>query len=203
MRWESTKDEVKQNKWILLIAYMMGLSIGVHLLNLVAIPALALIIYFKKSNTISLLGVFLSLVTSLIIIGIIVEGIIPGLPSLASFFERFFVNSFGFPIGSGIVYFTIVFISILFYLIRYSQVKEKVLLNTSLLSLTFILIGYSSYSLVLIRSNFNPPIDENNPENILNFISYLKREQYGYRPLFKGQYFDADVISLEQSGVSY
>ena len=203
MRWESTKDEVKQNKWILLIAYMMGLSIGVHLLNLVAIPALALIIYFKKSNTISLLGVSLSLVTSLIIIGIIVEGIIPGLPSLASFFERFFVNSFGFPFGSGIVFFTIVFISILFYLIRYSQVKEKVLLNTSLLSLTFILIGYSSYSLVLIRSNFNPPIDENNPENILNFISYLKREQYGYRPLFKGQYFDADVISQEQSGVSY
>ena len=86
-----------------------------------------------------------------------------------SFFERFFVNSFGFPFGSGIVFFTIVFISILFYLIRYSQVKEKVLLNTSLLSLTFILIGYSSYSLVLIRSNFNPPIDENNPENNKDF----------------------------------
>ena len=95
------------------------------------------------------------MVTALIIIGIIVEGIIPGLPSLASFFERFFVNSFGFPFGSGIVFFIIVFISILFYLIRYSQVKEKVLLNTSLLSLTFILIGYSSYSLVLIRSNYN------------------------------------------------
>ena len=67
----------------------------------------------------------------------------------------------------------------------------------------FILIGYSSYSLVLIRSNYNPPIDENNPENILNFISYLKREQYGYRPLFRGQYFDAEVVKQEESGVNY
>ena len=203
LRWETTDDPVNQNKWIILIAYMMGLSIGVHLLNLVAIPALALIIYFKKYKNITLLGVSLSLAISLLIIGIIVEGIIPGLPSMASFVERFFVNSLGLPFGSGIIFFIIIFLLLLVYLIKFSQEKEKVTLNVSLLSLTFILIGYSSYSLVLIRSNYNPPIDENNPENILNFISYLKREQYGYRPLFKGQYFDADVIKQEETGVSY
>ena len=203
LRWETTQDPIKQHKWIILIAYMMGLSIGVHLLNLVAIPALALIIYFKKYKNITLLGISLSLAISLLIIGIIIEGIIPGLPSMASFVERFFVNSLGLPFGSGIIFFIIVFLSLIVYLLKFSQEKEKVTLNISLLSLTFILIGYSSYSLVLIRSNYNPPIDENNPENILNFISYLKREQYGYRPLFKGQYFDADVIKQEETGVNY
>ena len=203
LRWEATDDPIKQHKWIILIAYMMGLSIGVHLLNLVAIPALALIIYFKKYKNITLFGVSISLAMSLLIVGIIVEGIIPGLPSMASFVERFFVNTLGLPFGSGIIFFIIVFLSLLVYLLKFSQEREKVTLNISLLSLTFILIGYSSYSLVLIRSNYNPPIDENNPENILNFISYLKREQYGYRPLFKGQYFDAEVIKQEETGVSY
>ena len=117
--------------------------------------------------------------------------------------ERLFVNTLSLPFGSGIIFFIFIFVSSLIYLIWYSHKKEKTILNTSLLAFTFILIGYSSYSLVLIRSNYNPPIDENNPENILNFISYLKREQYGYRPLFKGQYFDADVIKQEETGVSY
>ena len=203
LKWETIKSESDQNKWIILIAYMMGLSIGVHLLNLVTIPALALIIYFRKSEKISTLGIVSSLLISSFIIILIIEGIIPGLPSFASFIERFFVNSIGLPFGSGIILFIILFISTLIYLIRYSELKEKVILNTSLLSLTFILIGYSSYSLVLIRSSYNPPIDENNPENILNFISYLKREQYGYRPLFKGQYFDANVTNQVENGITY
>ena len=203
LKWETIESESNQNKWIILIAYMMGLSIGVHLLNLVTIPALALIIYFRKSKKISTLGIVSSLLISSFIIILIIEGIIPGLPSFASFIERFFVNSIGLPFGSGIILFIILFISTLIYLIRYSELKEKVILNTSLLSLTFILIGYSSYSLVLIRSSYNPPIDENNPENILNFISYLKREQYGYRPLFKGQYFDANVTDQVENGITY
>ena len=203
LRWESTEDASHQNRWIILIAYMMGLSIGVHLLNLVAIPALALIMYFKKAEKISLIGIASSLILGLLVVGVIVEGIIPGLPSIASFIERLFVNTLSLPFGSGIIFFIVIFVSSLIYLIWYSHKKEKTILNTTLLAFTFILIGYSSYSLVLIRSNYNPPIDENNPENILNFISYLKREQYGYRPLFKGQYFDADVIKQEETGVSY
>jgi hypothetical protein len=203
LKWEGIEDKKLENKWIILIAYMMGLSIGVHLLNLVAIPALALIVYFKKYKNISLVGVISSLVLGLVIVGLIVEGIIPGLPSTASFIERFFVNSIGLPFGSGILFFIIIFISFIAYLIWYSHNKANPILNTTLLAFTFILIGYSSYSLVLIRSNYNPPIDENNPENILNFISYLKREQYGNRPLFKGQYFDAEVIKQEESGINY
>tara|TARA_B110000438_G_scaffold92534_1_gene92004 strand:- start:5907 stop:8867 length:2961 start_codon:yes stop_codon:yes gene_type:complete len=203
LKWETIESESDQNKWIILIAYMMGLSIGVHLLNLVTIPALGLIIYFKKSNKTSFIGLISSLLISSFIIILIIEGIIPGLPSIASFIERFFVNSIGLPFGSGIVFFIILSISSLVYFIRYSHIKEKIILNTSLLSLAFILIGYSSYSLVLIRSSFNPPIDENNPENILNFISYLKREQYGSRPLFKGQYFDAQVTSQVDNGINY
>ena len=203
LKWETIESESDQNKWIILIAYMMGLSIGVHLLNLVTIPALGLIIYFKKSNKTSFIGLISSLLISSFIIILIIEGIIPGLPSIASFIERFFVNSIGLPFGSGIIFFIILCISSLVYLIRYSHIKEKIILNTSLLSLAFILIGYSSYSLVLIRSSFNPPIDENNPENILNFISYLKREQYGSRPLFKGQYFDAQVTSQVDNGINY
>ena len=203
LRWENSKNISSQNRWIILIAYMMGLSIGVHLLNLVAIPALALIMYFKKAEKVSFFGVTSSLILGLLVVGIIVEGIIPGLPSIASFVERLFVNSFSLPFGSGIIFFILIFISSLIYLIWYSHKKEKMILNTSLLAFTFILIGYSSYSLVLIRSNYNPPIDENNPENILNFISYLKREQYGSRPLVKGQYFDAEVIKQEESGINY
>ena len=203
LKWENIEDEKKKNRWIILIAYMMGLSIGVHLLNLVTIPALALIIYFHKTKTINLLGIFYTLIISVFLIGFIMIGIIPGLPTLASNFEIFFVNSLNLPFGSGIIFFSISLLLGLVYSIIYSQQKQIVWLNTSLIALSFVLIGYSSYSLVLIRSSFNPPIDENNPENILSFISYLKREQYGNRPLFHGQYYDAEVIDQKQEKIVY
>lgn len=203
LKWENLENSQEENKWIILIAYMMGLSIGVHLLNLVTIPALALIIYFKKYKKTTMGGVITSLILGLVCVGFIVEGIIPGIPTLANSLEILFVNNFNLPFGSGIIFFSMVFLITLFFILRYSQKKENVTLNTILLSLTFILIGYSSYSIVLIRSNYNPPIDENNPENILNFISYLKREQYGYRPLITGQYFDANVVGQEETGVTY
>ena len=203
LKWENIQDEKKKNRWIILIAYMMGLSIGVHLLNLVTIPALALIIYFHKTKKINLLGIFYTLIISAFLIGFIMVGIIPGLPTLASNFEIFFVNSLNLPFGSGIIFFSISLFLGLVYSIIYSQQKQIVWLNTSLIALSFVLIGYSSYSLVLIRSSFNPPIDENNPENILSFISYLKREQYGNRPLFHGQYYDAEVIDQKQEKIVY
>ena len=158
---------------------MMGLSIGVHLLNLVTIPALALIIYFNKREIITITGIIYTLLISAFLIGFIMVGIIPGIPTLASNFEIFFVNNLNLPFGTGIIFFSIALLSGLIYLIIFSQKKEIIWLNTSLIALSFVLIGYSSYSLVLIRSSFNPPIDENNPENVLSFISYLKREQYG------------------------
>ena len=119
LRWESADNEKLQNRWIILIAYMMGLSIGVHLLNLVAIPALALIIYFKKAKKLSFLGLSFSLILSLIIVGLVVEGIIPGLPSIASFIERLFCKLIWFTIWfwNSIFYCNIYIISILSYLL--------------------------------------------------------------------------------------
>lgn len=192
LKWEVIEEESLANKWIILISYMVGLSIGVHLLNLVTIPALGLIYYFKKYNP-TRNGVIASLLVSGFIVVLINNIIIPGFPSVAGSLEIFFVNSIGLPFGSGIILFGLLLLGALVYGIYYSNVKEKVLLNTALLSLAFILIGYSSYTSLVIRSNYNPPIDENNPENIMSFVSYLKREQYGSRPLLHGQYFDAQI----------
>jgi len=203
LKWENIEDEAQRNKWIILIAYMVGLSIGVHLLNLVTLPALGLIVYFKYYETVTKRGVFLTLAATGAAILVIMLGVIPGLPSLAGSLEIFFVNGLGLPFGSGVIFFAAAFLGSLIYGLYYSVKKQKLRLNTVLLSFTFIIIGYSSYTIVLIRSNYNPPIDENNPEDVLSFVSYLKREQYGSRPLFSGQYYTAQVVDQEQGDPIY
>jgi hypothetical protein len=203
LKWETIDDESDRNKWLILIAYMMGLSIGVHLLNLVTIPALGLIVYFNYTEKVTRNGVILSMLASGAIIIAIMAGVIPGLASIAGSLEVFFVNTLGLPFGSGVIFFAIIFLGALVYGIIYSVKKQKVILNTVLVGFAFIMIGYSSYAMVLIRSNYDTPIDENNPEDIMTYVSYLKREQYGSRPLFKGQYFTADVISSEQGAPIY
>ncbi|MCC5919166.1 MAG: DUF2723 domain-containing protein [Cyclobacteriaceae bacterium] len=201
-KWETIEDEQQANKWIILIAYMIGLSIGVHLLNLVTIPALALIYYFRKYEY-SHKGAIITLATSAGILLIILVGIIPGLPSLAGRFEILFVNSFGLPFGSGIIFFSAIFIGGIVYGVYYSVKKELLWLNMATLSLAFILIGYISYGIIAIRSQYNPPIDQNNPQNIMSFVSYLKREQYGSRPLLYGQYFTAEVVDQQRGEPIY
>ncbi|TAH24678.1 MAG: DUF2723 domain-containing protein [Cytophagales bacterium] len=204
LKWEEQYDKVDSDKWLILIAYMMGLSIGVHLLNLVAVPALGYVYYFRKYPNITNKGLIYTFLISAFIIVFVLEGIIPGLPSLAGKFELFFVNSMSLPFGSGIIIFILLILSALIYGFIYSIKKEKYILNTALLSLVFILIGYISYGLILVRSNFNPPIDENDPENIISFVSYLKREQYGDRPLFTGPYFTAGYpIGIEKGTPLY
>ncbi len=193
LKWDAIEDESLANKWLILIAYMMGLSIGVHLLNLVTIPALGLIYYFKKYKKVTKKGIVYALIISGAIIILINNIIIPGFPSVAGGMELFFVNGLGMPFGTGLAVFLILLVSALVYGIYYTQKKEKPLFNTVLLGLAFVLIGYASYTSLVIRSNYNPPIDENNPEDVMSFVSYLKREQYGSRPLFYGQYFDAKV----------
>ncbi|MEO9967625.1 MAG: DUF2723 domain-containing protein [Reichenbachiella sp.] len=203
LKWENIKDPSDENRWMILIAYMVGLSIGVHLLNLVTVPALALIYYFKKREQVTMRGIITTMLASGAIVLIIMEGVIPGLPSLAGKLEIIFVNNIGLPFGSGIVFFAIVFLGGLVYGIYHSIQSSNVTLNTILVSFAFILIGYSSYSIVLIRSNYNPPIDENNPEDVLSYVSYLKREQYGSRPLLKGQYFTADIVDQKKGAPVY
>jgi len=202
LKWEHIEDESQANKWLILIFYMMGLSIGVHLLNLVTLPALGLIFYFKKYKA-TTKGVVYTLLITIFLIVLINNFIIPGLPGIAGSFEIFFVNNIGLPFKSGIIIFMLLFTGAIGYGIYYSQLKNKEFLNTALLALSFILIGYSSYALVLIRSNYNPPIDENNPENIVSFVSYLKREQYGSRPLLYGQYFDTEIIDQKNGAPVY
>lgn len=202
-KWERIEDPAAENRWLIFIAYLVGLSIGVHLLNLVTIPALALVYYFKKYPKINVFGGIIAFVGGLVILAIINSGIIPGLPSVAGKFEIFFVNSLGLPYKSGVIFFIIIFIGALIWGIRYSQKKGNVLLNTGLLSLAFVLIGYASYLMVLVRAEYNPPINENNPNDVLSFVSYLKREQYGSRPLLYGPSFVSRPVSQKRGAPMY
>ncbi|MTI22176.1 DUF2723 domain-containing protein, partial [Fulvivirga sp. RKSG066] len=203
LKWDLMEDESRANRWLILIAYMMGLSIGVHLLNLVTIPALGLIYYFKKYEKSTPWGIIATLLISGSFIILINNIIIPGLPSLAGVFEIMFVNSWGLPFGSGAIFIGVLVIGSLIWGIMYSIRKQKEILNTALLGIAFILIGYSSYTIIVIRSNYDPPIDQNNPEDVMTFVKYLKREQYGSRPLLHGQYFTAQVTGTEQGDAKY
>lgn len=203
LKWDVIKDPKEENKWMVFIAYLVGLSIGVHLLNLVTLPALALIYYFKKYPNPTLKGAFFAMFLGGIALIIINNLIIPGLPSVAGSMEIWMVNSMGLPFGSGIVFFALLFISVLVVAFRISIQREMALLNTILLSLTFILIGYGSYALIVVRSNQDPIINENAPKDIVSYVSYLKREQYGYRPLLHGQYFTATLTDQEEGDPIY
>jgi hypothetical protein len=203
LKWEEVADEPDADRWLILIAYFMGLSIGVHLLNLVTIPALGFVYYYKRYSNITLTGSLMVFGLSTVIIGLIMSGVIAGLPTIAGKFEVLFVNSFNFPFNSGIIFFILLFFGAIIYGIYYSIKKEKVLLNTILLAFTFIIIGYSSYAIIIIRSGYNPPIDENDPENVISFVSYLKREQYGDRPLLYGPTFKAELIEQKRTTPLY
>jgi Protein of unknown function (DUF2723) len=203
LKWETIDSPVLANKWLILIAYMMGLSIGVHLLNLVTIPALGLIYYYKRYSEITRWGLLATMAISGFFIVFIMYFVIPGLPSIAGKFEIFFVNGLGLPFGSGALFFAILFLGAVVYGVIYSIKKQNEILNTVMLGFVFVLIGYASYGLVLIRSNFNPPIDENNPEDVMSFVSYLKREQYGDRPLLYGRTFASERNDAFQTDPLY
>lgn len=202
LKWDVIEDESKANRWLILIFYMIGLSIGVHLLNLVTLPALGLIFYFKKYKP-TTWGIVSTLLICGVLILLINDLIIPGLPTIAGKFELFFVNSIGLPFGSGAAFFGILIIAGLIWGIRFTQRNAKPVLNTLLLSSAFILIGYASYAIIVIRSNYDTPIDENDPSDVMSFVSYLKREQYGSRPLLYGQYFTAQLIDIKKGAPEY
>lgn len=202
-KWELVEDKAQANRWVLFIAYLVGLSIGIHLLNLVTLPALALLMYFKNNEKPSYKGGFIAIFLGLVVLGIINSAIIPGLPSIALQFELFFVNTMGLGFGSGALFFLILLLAAIVFGIRYSYQKGNEVLNVSLFALVFVLIGYSTYTAALIRSSYNPPINENDPSNILNFLKYLKREQYGERSLLYGPVFTAQIENFEQGDPVY
>jgi hypothetical protein len=202
LRWERVADEPNADRWLLLIAYFTGLSIGVHLLNLVAMPALAYIYYFRRSKH-SQLGMLTTFVVGLVMLGAIMVGIIPGLPTLANVFELSFVNSFGLPFNSGILFFLAMFIGLVLYLFRYSVKTNRPQLYNGLWAFVFVMIGYATYGIIVVRATHKPPINENDPSNALSMVSYLKREQYGDRPLLYGPVYNSQPEKQEKGAPIY
>ncbi len=202
LRWESSVTKAAGFRWLLLIAYLMGLSIGVHLLNLLAIPAMAFVYYFRR-YPFTWRGAALTLVISLLLIGVVLWGIIPGLPALAGNLELFCVNTLGLPFTSGLWLFGVLLGGILGYGLRRTHQQNQPVGQLLLLSFLYILLGYSAYLIIPIRSNYNPLLDENNPENILSFISYLKREQYEQRPLLYGPQYSTELIDQKSNEPEY
>ncbi len=202
LKWEQHSEQPGANRWLILIAYLIGLSIGVHLLNLLAIPAIALVWYFKK-NTPSVKGVLNTLLISAFIVAFIMYGIVQGSPKIAQIFEVFFVNTLKMPFNSGLIFFIVIIALGCSFLVIYSHKKSKALMNIIALSIAVIYIGFGSYAMLIIRSSANPPMNENAPQNAYLLTKYLNRTQYGSTPLIKGKYFNAPAVGIEEGKTSY
>jgi hypothetical protein len=203
LKWENIADEKHANRWLILIAYLIGLSIGVHLLNLLAIPAIVLVYYFKRYD-VTRNGIIKAVLVAIAILGSIMYIIIPGLVQVATWFELLFTNTMGFHYNTGLMIYVVLLLGLLSFGIYRTQFqKQNVLINTILVSLTVIIIGYSSYALIIIRSTAQPPMNENRPDNAFALLSYLNREQYGDRPLVTGNQYNAEFESVEYNKPVY
>lgn len=198
LKWEECADEPHANRWIVLIALLMGLSIGVHLLNLLTIPALVFIYYYKRYNVTNK-GLVWVFVLSCVILAFILYGIIPFLPKIAAWFDLFFVNVLGFGINTGAAIFLLLLLIASLWAVWYTYKKGKVLANTILLCFTMIVIGYSTFAVVIIRSSANTPTNENQPDNAFSLVRYLAREQYGSNPLIYGETFASPYDIKQES----
>ncbi|MGE5448522.1 MAG: protein O-mannosyl-transferase family [Bacteroidales bacterium] len=202
LKWEEQADEPHANRWIILIAYLMGLSIGVHLLNLLAIPALVFVYYYRKYK-VTRNGILISLAVSFLILGVIMYVIIPGVVTVATWFELMFVNGMGLPFDTGVIIYALLLVAGLVYGIIYTIRKKLVLWNTVLIGVTVILIGYSSFAMIVIRSAADTPMDQNSPDNVFSLLGYLNREQYGDRPLVFGRYYNTPLVKYEDDKPYY
>ena len=253
LKWEDQADEPHSDRWLILIMYMTGLSIGVHLLNLLCVPAIVLVYYYRRFPDANLKGSLIALAVSVVILAAVLYGVVPGIITVGGWFELFFVNTLGMPFNTGEIIYLILLVScviwavyetqtqkhsltiqnlafllsvgmlgipfygwgwsafligvvvlaILWFLLKYTREKQLLITarmkNTMLLCMLMLMIGYSSYALIVIRSSANPPMDQNSPEDIFTLGDYLGREQYGQRPLFYGPAYTSQV-ALEQDG---
>lgn len=191
MQTGTLSDEYSPNRWILLIMFLLGLAIGVHLLGILVVPAISFVIYFRNKKVSDFKGIFLTGILSVFILGFIQEAVIPGSISLASQFEVAFVNSFGLPFFSGTIFFFALLVFGCVWLIRYARRKGNSIVYNATMGLILLLIGYGSFAVIVIRSNANTPLDENDPENLVTLHSYLKREQYGSAPILFGPHWNS------------
>ncbi len=192
-KWYEQADEPNSNRWIVLISFLMGLSIGVHLLNLLTIPALVFMFYYRKreGGNYSFREFVKIFAVSVVILAVILYGIIPYLPKTAAYFDLFFVNVLGLPFNTGAAFFMILLLGLCFWGLFRTMKKQQVFANTVLLCFTVIVIGFSLFSIVIIRSCAKTPTNEYQPDNPFTLVRYLGREQYGSNPLIYGQYFGA------------
>jgi hypothetical protein len=197
LKWEDEADKPYSGRWIILIAYIMGLGIGIHRLNLLVIPALVFVYYFRMYE-VTTKGILKTLLISGVMLWLMVFIIMPGVPKAAGWFELLFVNGFGLPYNSGLYVYLILIIAGLVFGIRFTLKKQRVILNYVLTSLAVIIIGYSSYAMIMIRSSASPPMNQNDPSNVFSFVYYINMEQYGTAPKLYGNYYSAPVIDVKQ-----
>ena len=201
--WAATKWEADNSpnadKWLVLIAFMIGLSTGVHLLSLLALPFVGIIIFYKKFRF-SWFGLFASFLLSFGVVVFVMEGVIVGIPSVLTKFELLFVNGFGMGFNTGVFAGIFILIASLLALIYYAHQRKKYYLNLASISFLVLLIGYSTYITVPIRAIANPPINMNKPTDVFSMLSYLKREQYGERPLLSGPDYTAEMAMVQSGG---
>lgn len=199
LRWEENAERHTSMRWIILIAYLMGLSIGVHILNLLTIPALVMIWFFRqyefKTAKDYFLKIVIALFVSMLILGAINGIIIPYTVALGAAVDSFAVNSLGLPVNVGMSLFLVAVFALLGYLIIFTHNRSKRIANAVVLCLTVVLIGFSSYAMVIVRANANPPMNSNNPWNPHTLLSMLNRDQYGQRPLICGPYYSAQPLA--------
>ena len=191
LKWEEQADSPHSVRWIVLVAYLMGLSIGVHLLNLLTIPALVFIYYFRKYTKITLKGCFIATLVSGAILLVVNGIIIPYTVYLGAMVDVFFVNTLHLPVNSGMIFYVFALFALCGFGVWFTHKKGYVLGNLIILSITLILLGFSTYASMTIRAVANPPMNSNNPDNPHSLLAVLNRDQYGNRPLIYGPYYSA------------
>ncbi|MFI3293707.1 MAG: DUF2723 domain-containing protein [Rikenellaceae bacterium] len=203
LKWEDEADEPHSSRWIILIAYLMGLSIGVHILNLLTIPALVFIFYFRKWENITFKGIVIAFLAAGAILLFINAFVLSYSIYVGAMIDLWFVNSLGLPVNSGMVLYSLALIGGLGYASFWTHKKGYLLLNIITLSLTMLFVGYSSYASVTIRAAANPPMNSNNPNNPHALLSLLNRDQYGARPLISGASYAAPVTDYVKKDLFY
>jgi hypothetical protein len=202
LKWEEEADKPYSGRWIILIAYIMGLGLGIHRLNLLVLPVLVFVFYFRKYE-ITTKGIVKTLLLSVAMLWLMVFVLLPGVPKAAGWFELLFVNAIGMPYNSGLLFFIILLIAGLVLGIRYSLRSGRVILNYVMTAITVIMIGYSSYAMIMIRSSARPPMNQNNPSDIFSLSYYINMEQYGSSPKFYGHYYTAPIVDVKRVVAGY
>lgn len=202
LKWEHVADKPGADKWLVFISYMMGLSVGIHLLNLLAIPAIAMVYYFRRYD-VTTMGTFIAFIVGCALLGLVQFGVLQGVPILASKLDLFFVNNMGMPFDTGAYVFIALLVGALAWGVLFVKKKGMYLAHTGMLCLIFIIIGFTSYLAPLIRSRADVPIDMTNPDNAISLVSYIQREQFGSQPLLFGPDFDKRPIDYKVTGKRY